>query len=367
MYSIRVVRTIEEFQSLGEEWGLLLKEAAPDNIFLSWEWNVTWTRHYLGTQSLMVLLIYDEGGQLVGIAPWYIRKKGGFFNLRDIRFLGEEEACSSYLDIIVSPGDRKKVIHRIYDYLKVEIRRSWDILTLSETPVESPSIDIWKDLIGEDGKVMDIVETSSCPVINLPESLERFLESLSGNERYNLNRKRKHLEEAGTVAYRRVSSVEGAGEAMETFVSLHEKRWTKKGSGGAFQSQRFLKFHLEIARLFAKKGWFQLDLLFLNGKAIAGIYGFQYHGRYSFYLPGLDPEALPKASPGIQLLFHRVEMSIREGLKQVDLLRGMTGYKMAWANGLRRSLTLRHYNRTLRSAVFKAAEGIRQTVKILVR
>src|SRR6202163_2853661 len=103
MYSIRVVKSLEEFKGLSEKWSALLSETASDNIFLTWEWLYTWARYYLEDNRLLILLVYAEPDRLVGIAPFYIRKVRffGFLNLREIRFLGTEEVCSSYLDFIV--------------------------------------------------------------------------------------------------------------------------------------------------------------------------------------------------------------------------------------------------------------------------
>jgi CelD/BcsL family acetyltransferase involved in cellulose biosynthesis len=369
MYTIRAVKTLEEFKGLSEKWSALLKEAASDSIFLTWEWLYTWARYYLEDHRLLVLLVYAENDRLVGIAPLYIRKvrSFGFLNLREIRFLGTEEVCSSYLDFIVTEKDKKEVLGEIYRYLYGDLRDLWDTLTLSEIPAESSSIDVWNGVVQDAGKVIEVAGMTSCPVISVTGSLEDFLAGIGGTERYNLQRKQKRLERAGTATYRRASAAREVESAMEVFIRLHQIRWEQKGSGGAFQSRRFLMFHREIARIFSEKEWVFLDFLLLDGVEIAGIYGYRYHGRYLYYLPGFNPNVLPKASHGILLLFRWIETAIREGCRQIDLLQGLDDYKMAWANGLRRSLTLRCYNRNLRAAVFKQMEGVKQTVKILVR
>jgi CelD/BcsL family acetyltransferase involved in cellulose biosynthesis len=72
-------------------------------------------------------------------------------------------------------------------------------------------------------------------------------------------------------------------------------------------------------------------------------------------------------SPGILLLFHRIKEAILEGYEEIDLLRGHDDYKMAWANGLHRCLTIRYYNRHVRAAALKLLEGGKATMKILLR
>src|SRR5207249_4421631 len=97
---------------------------------------------------------------------------------------------------------------RMYQHLHGDARALWDILTLSEVPAESSTIDLWDRFIEEAGKVLEIVGITACPLIKLSSSIEEFLSGISRNERYNLRRKYKHLEQAGHVTYDRASSVQ---------------------------------------------------------------------------------------------------------------------------------------------------------------
>ena len=96
-------------------------------------------------------------------------------------------------------------------------------------------------------------------------------------------------------------------------------------------------------RVLSERGRASLDLLLLDGRPIAGIYGFVYQGAYYFYLPGFAPDVLPKASPGLLVLYHRIQQAIR------------------------RSITLRYYNRSVRAVALKLLESGKQAAKILLR
>jgi len=369
-YTIRVISGLEELEALSEPWTDLLKETtSADNIFMTWEWQYTWAKHYLGKNKLFTLLVYKSNDQLVGIAPFYIRRTGplGALTLREIRFLGSEGVGSAYLDFIVPEKHKQMALSEIYRHLHQEGAGSWDILTLSDVPAESSSIDLWQGLVQQAGQVSEVVDMAVCPVIELPDRLEDFLGRISRNERYNLQRKGKRLELAGRVTFEWASSSREVEKALDSLIELHTLRWKDHDSGGAFRCQRFLMFHREIVHVFGQRRWIRLDFLLGNEDRIAGIYGFCYNGRYSYYLPALDPAIIPQASPGILLLFHCVGEAIREGCSQVDLLKGWADYKIAWANRLRRCLTLRHYNTTVRAAGMKLLAGAKDTVKVIVR
>ena len=66
-------------------------------------------------------------------------------------------------------------------------------------------------------------------------------------------------------------------------------------------------------------------------------------------------------------LYHRIEQAICDGEHRVDLLMGAQPYKLMWSNDLRRSLTLRYYNRHVRALGLKLMETAKQGLKMLVR
>src|SRR5438093_1634857 len=110
-----------------------------------------------------------------------------------------------------------------------------------------------------------------------------------------------------------------------------------------------------------------MDFLCFDGEVIVGVYGYVYRDCYSFYLPGFNLKVVIRSSPGILLLFRCVQEAVSEGYKEFNLLQGAADYKMAWATGLRRCVTLQYYNRHLRSAVVKALESGKSMIKMLVR
>jgi CelD/BcsL family acetyltransferase involved in cellulose biosynthesis len=368
MLSIRVVENLEEFSSLKEYWRRLLSDSPSNNIFLTWEWASLWARHYLGKNRLFILLAC-EGDEILGIAPFFVRKVRyhGILSLRQVEFLGTGEVCSSYLDFIVRERNRRQVVQRVYDYLYTEARGSWDVLYLAEIPMESASIDHLYGRSGEEGRVIEMVHHTACPMIRLTSSPQDFLNGISSNERYNLRRKIRRLQMLGPAEYYRASLNGDVQKEMDTFIRLHQMRWEKLGLGGCFKSQRFLRFHREVSDVFSQQGWAHLDFLIVNGKKMAGIYGYTYNSRYYFYLPGLNPDLYPEVSPGILLLYHCIYQAIKEGCREFDLLRGPADYKMAWATDLRRSITLRLYNRSIKAAALKMAQAGKEMIKVLIR
>jgi CelD/BcsL family acetyltransferase involved in cellulose biosynthesis len=367
--TIRVVTSLEEFKGLAQEWEQLLRTVPGHSLFLTWEWLYIWTTHYLGDSRLRIHVMRDNNQRLVGIAPLYLRTTTaqGLIPLRELRFLGSETVCSSYLDVIVNEKQKRAVLQSLYWYLFNEARGEWDVLTLSEVPAESSTIDLWNELFDEAGKVGEIVSTSCCPVIRLPRDVESYRAGLGRSRRYTLQRKLKCLQGAGRMEYSCATSPAEVDPALDWMIALHQRRWSTGSSGGVFVSDTSKRFHREIVQVLSERGRVSIDLLKLDDQPLAAIYGLIYQGVYYFYLPGFDPTAIPKASPGLLLLSHRIEQAIRDGERTVDLLQGAEPYKLECATDLRRSLTWRYYNRHARALSLKLLESAKQAVKILAR
>lgn len=367
--TIRTVTSLEEFKGLAEDWDQLLRTIPGHSLFLTWEWAYYWAKHFLQCNGLRILLFLDNHDRLIGIAPLYLRtmRVHALISVRELRFLGSETVCSSYLDVIVNEQHKGAVLQRLHGYLFNEARKEWDILTLSKVPVESSSLDMWNDLFNEAGKVGEVVSMTCCPVIQLPGNIESYRATLGRNRRYTLQRKMKCLQAAGRIEYVRATRPAEIDATFESLVTLHQQRWSMRSSGGVFANERTLQFHRELVQVASERGWISLDLLQLDGRPIAAIYGFVYQSVYYFYLPGFDPAAFPKASPGLLLLSHRIEQAICDGAQVVDLLQGVQAYKLECSTGLRRSVTWRYYNRHARAVALKLLECAKQAVKILVR
>lgn len=367
--TIRAVTSLEEFKGLTQEWEQLLRTVPGHSLFLTWEWLYCWTKHYLGDSRLRILLMLDDQERLVGIAPLYLRttRAHGLIPLRELRYLGSETVCSSYLDVIANEKQKRAVLQGLYCYLFNEARGDWDVLTLSEVPAESSTIDMWNELFDEAGKVGEIVSTTCCPIIRLPGDVDTYRAGLGRSRRYMLQRKMKCLQGAGRIEYSRATSPADVDTALDWLITLHQRRWSTGSSGGVFASERSKRFHREIVQVLSERGRVSIDLLKLDDRPLAAIYGFIYQGVYYFYLPGFDPAASSKASPGLLLLYHRIEQAIRDGEHTVDLLWGAEPYKLECATDLRRSVTLRYYNRHASALGLKLLESVKHAVKLLVR
>ena len=95
---------------------------AADIPFRRWEWCTSWWLNYGGAnRSLLVLLVTDAEGTLVGVAPWFLETN--VISGRTIRFLGSGEVCSDYTSVLAACGQEQLVAQMVANWLCNDVRR----------------------------------------------------------------------------------------------------------------------------------------------------------------------------------------------------------------------------------------------------
>src|SRR4051812_42996108 len=112
MPAIHVRRWTEaEFLANREPWQRLLARSAADPLFMSWDWLTCWWRHHRAVleAQLCVLALYDQDGELCGVAPLYFHRgvHRALFRTRRLELLGNawrdpDAIFSEYLDVVAA-------------------------------------------------------------------------------------------------------------------------------------------------------------------------------------------------------------------------------------------------------------------------
>ncbi|MCK4478497.1 GNAT family N-acetyltransferase [Candidatus Bathyarchaeota archaeon] len=285
-------------------------------------------------------MIIEDKGKAIAVAPLMYSKYNflHFGNLRKIEFIGSPQ--SDYNNFIFLEKEQE-CLKLFWDYL-TDKHADWNFVELGDIPESATFVSLLRTMSTEElsGVHLDEVITFSCPYIDLPISIEMFLQRLSGNMRRNLRRRKKRLSEKYRVEVKTHSDFSSIEEAMDAFYELHQKRWETQDLPGVFAEKKLRDFHYDIARHFSKKEWLSLYILTADDLPIAAIYSFNYKQKKYEYLTGFDPE-YSKYGVANLLRMHVVEECIRKGLKEYDLMRGDETYKISWNAKSRKNLEFR--------------------------
>ncbi|MBN2473651.1 MAG: GNAT family N-acetyltransferase [Pirellulales bacterium] len=324
---------IEELEPYAADWDRLSRSVP----FRSWTWLSTWWRHYgpqrHGVQHawrLFVPCVFDHTDRLIGIAPWYVDSGGP--QGRVLRMLGSGEICSDYLSVLCQPGTEYAVTQLLCECLvrdeRVETYDTlpWDLLELSGCDAEDVAIGHLLQHLDERGYTIHRRVGPNCWRVELPDSWDAYLASLSKSHRSQLRRLQRKMFDNGRTVLHSVERAEELPRAIDLLVELHQRRRRVLGEPGCFASAPFEAFHREVMPKILLAGQLHFHWLELDGKPVAVEYGLAGGGVVYAYQSGIDPEAMDR-QPGRLIIMATLKKAIEEGYRAFDFLRGDEPYK----------------------------------------
>ena len=328
----------------GQEWDALLRSSASDVVFMTWQWQSLWWKHFGAGQgcTLHLLALRDERGALVGIAPLYVaseplpppkeykegeqRPEGEGPPVRVARIVGGID-IADYLDVIAPADKLPAVWAAVLAYLN-DLREDWDVIDFHSLPEWSPSRDLVSRLAQERDLGARTFPEDASPVLTLPGDFETYLMSLRKKDRHELRRKVRKLEGRDDVRWYLVPPTdrEAMRAGMRTFLDLHRKSGVDKAH---FMDDKMAAFFFDMAEYLIDTSWLDLAILEVDKQPAAAYFSFNYGARIYLYNSGYDPR-FASYSAGIALLAYRIHKAIKQGCKYFDFLRGDEPYKYAF-------------------------------------
>jgi CelD/BcsL family acetyltransferase involved in cellulose biosynthesis len=333
--------TLAELAPLAAHWDRLARGVP----FRSWAWLSAWWRHY-GTASsdqqqkrrLYVLVVSNQAGIPVGIAPWYwdyTPAKG-----RVLRFLGLGEVCSDYLSVLCQPQMEVAVAEVLAVWLTEANRTprslsngsgslAWDCLELTGVDAEDVVVAHLADRLEAQGNTVHRRAGANCWRIRLPDRWDEYLAQLSKNHRKQLRRMTDRLLDTGRAVVHHVDRTADLDEGWEFLVDLHQRRRQSLGEPGCFASARFYAFHREVMPDLLHNGQLCMAWIEVDGRPAVAEYHLSGQGVVYAYQAGME-QSLASFSPGQLGNLVMIRRAIEHGYRAFDFLRGDEAYKAHW-------------------------------------
>lgn len=179
--------------------------------------------------------------------------------------------------------------------------------------------ELMAEQLSETGALVVIEDHTVTAVVDLPDTFDDYLGSLSKKQRHEVRRKRHRYEElVGELIH---ETHVGQGWGLSEFFRLHP---LSRGEKGTFMTSEHRKLFLDLA---GTPGW-RVDLLRLPDTDCAAAAVFSYADADGVYLYNscYDPD-LSEASPGIAMVGSLIEQAIVERFPRFDFLKGDEIYK----------------------------------------
>lgn len=314
------MRAVAEIEPLAEEWDALADSlAAP--LFLRPGWFAAWW-HAFGDGSLE-LLTASAGDRLVGVAV--LERVGGRlaaaanFHTPLYGLLGEADAAAA-------------LARQLFD-------RAGRRVSLSFLDRARPEERLVRQAAAAAGFRVVERSASRSPFVDTSGDWSAYEAALSKNLRSDVRRRRRRLEETGTVAVDVCRGDERLNDLLEEAFAVEGSGW-KSAEGTAIVSRaETRRFYSEIAHWAARRNALRLSFLRVDGRAIACHLNVA-DAEVEYHLKGgYDPREAA-FSPAKVLHYALVEQAFASSTTRYEFLGSDEPYKLQFANGQRELVRL---------------------------
>jgi CelD/BcsL family acetyltransferase involved in cellulose biosynthesis len=318
---IRFEHNPDRFQTLAEEWDLLVPRSRTRSPFLLHSFQSAWWATRGGGEwpsaELWLGLGRESGDGLAAVAPLFYTPQR-----RALMLLGSIEIADT-LDFIGSPTVMSSFVPALVSAVDQVGPSGWETLDIYNVPETSPTISLLEAAARERGWRVERERLQPAPYLELGSSWEAYLEQIDSKQRRELKRKLRRADVYPmSVTWRMYESGQDLSNWVNILLDLMAYDLQKR----AFLTEPMRQhFHL-LAEAAAREGWLQIALLDVGGEPAFGYFNFDFNDILWIYNSGFNPQHAA-LSPGWVLMGHLIRWGIEHGRKGVDFLRGAETYK----------------------------------------
>lgn len=373
--SVRVQRGGQELvEQIAPAWRSLCGESGDEEVFYRPEWAQAYLQAFEPKAEVIVISAW-AGERLRGVLPM-VRRRTFVSGFPVATLTTPANVHSLRASLTVCPrAEGQAVLQMLWQTTKD--LPGWDLIDVANV-VEGNGLDRLVTLARADGYRTARKRTSQTlylPIVASTTSVSAISTSdkaaqppwLAGTRpkfRSHLRRAKRQLEEQGTLELKHYSAA--APEALKKLYDLEASGW-KGAEGTAINCDpRTRQFYDAIAQAAARDGYLSLDFLELNGKPIAGHFGFNLRGRYFLAKAGYD-EAFRRHGPGQLLVNEILSETPQRGLHEFDFVGPATWDESRWATARRTNYRVFIFRKSLYGALLHAIRiSARDAVRALL-
>jgi len=339
---IETITDNQSFLNLEPVWNEVAEAAGLDHPFLEYAWVRTWWESF-GAGSTLYVLVLRAGDRPIAIAPliltpirmWGIkvRRLGFFYN-----------SHAPHADFLIA--ERPDEVYRAI-WAHLSQNRCWDLLQLCQLPEGCGTLEEMPTLSAQAHCRIGVWTSEASPYVPLHSSWNEYFNSLATKHRSNLRNRFKRLKATGPVQMEVITSADGLAEGLEAGLRLEAAAWKGEAQTAISCDPAVSRFYSTLAGRAAERGWIQLHFLQAGPTRVAFDYSLLYKNRIHLLKVGYDPDYAP-FSPSNLLLCLVLESAFEQGVTEYDFLGADAGWKLSWANQVKR-----HYWLFVFPATFK--------------
>lgn len=316
---IKVIKSIDQFNKLKQNWNDVHTEDPHATIFPSWTWMRGWIEATM--YNWQVLAVRPTSTKpYVGFMVLGISSVGNFrFNMVHGNLHMGGNPISDHTGFVCLPDYIDVAIPAFAKFIQKQLK--WN--TFSIMDIYDPRLDIFLQCFSPKRFHVQELEGASCPYISLPDSWDRYLrEFLSPDTRKSLKYKTGLVSRLSDyrIIYTREDNLE---IQIDTLLKFWQKRWR-------LTSEQVDRYRALYRRCF-EENTLWLTTLWAKKMPIAGVAGIidQKLKTFILYTPVFN-DTFAKYSPGKVMVGHSIRYAIENGFQIYDFGVGDEPYKFSF-------------------------------------
>lgn len=316
VYTADVLERMEELRSIAADWTVLAKQSGTP--LLSADWFLACAETLCAESDLRVVAV-RRSGVLCAVAPLVVVGREGIERLEVLGVSALYEPSGFLYDTAES-------LHHLVSKI-AGLRMP---MVLDRIPAGSPLAGMLRHVIGYRGVIFSR-RTAPAAYVSTIGNWEEYFQSISGQRRYDYQRKRKRTERSGRVEVRIERPRGGAGlpHLLEKVFRVEGAGWKGRSGSGLLANERVRKFIARYSEMACDRGTLALCFLEIEEQPIATILGIVCEKRFWVLKIGYDEE-WARCSPGIQLTMETIRYAFDHGLEAYEFLGSEESWQSIW-------------------------------------
>jgi len=315
-YKVDVLTQVCEMRAVAPDWDLLAVGAG--SPLLGANWFLACAETLCAESDLRVVVVRSQG-RICAVAPLVVVRRDG---IERLELLG--------VSVLYEPAgflyDSVESLHHLVSMI-VSLRMP---TVLARIPAESPIASKFNELTRYRGVVLSR-RTASAAYVRTKGGWEEYFQSISGQRRYDYQRKRKRTERLGQVSVR-IECPDSRADLslmLEEVFRVEGAGWKARSGSALLSNERVRKFIARYSEMARDQGTLLVCFLEVKGSPIATILGIQYGQRFWVLKIGYDEE-WARCSPGIQLTMETIRYAFEQGLETYEFLGSEERWQAMW-------------------------------------
>ncbi len=340
--NVEIIGDSDGFNQLKHDWDRLSSVSAPSSVFMSWDWQSLWWKHYGKGQALFIMVAREAAsGHVAAILPLYIQR-ASVFKVVPVRFLRTVgtggDTSPDDLNPLIEPGFEAAAAPALAEAICQRIA-GWDVLHISDLQKESRFTSHLLEACRQRYGRTRLERSALISFAPLADNWDDYLKTTSSNHRESTRRARRKIESIAGTKHFVWSDSATIDTAIDRLIELHLMRWNDRSGHYAFSSPEYVGFHRDVIRALHPKGQVWLSCLQMDDQIVGIYYIYHFQDTAYYFQGGFHPD-YAKHKPGAVLMGYSIHHAINQKTKIFDMLRGEYSYKNSWAKQFRETFAV---------------------------